>query len=281
MRYRIGAVPPPVGWLAHRVYGRAHGVRRDDPGDPAVDRIGRSSVAGSERGQTVVTRPRGVPRSRSACRDSSWRPLEDRFVAHHAIALYGVVLAILVLTVARAIVGWSGSPEPDRLGFLIRILNFVVLGGAFGSIVVFQARLPDRSLFRTVLTQLGALVLLLPLVYLEDVAVFSVPGFPHFAGQVLMASVAVSAILHAAHSLMRPRYVEQNQVSDYFVSHFFVSAREKEVVECVFQGLDTRAIAEKLFISHRTVEKHLSNVYQKTGVSNRIQLYQLLRSDVS
>lgn len=199
----------------------------------------------------------------------------------HAIALYSFVLAILVLTVARAIVGWSGSPEPDRLGFLIRILNFVVLGGALGSIVVFQARLPDRSLFRTVLTQLGALVLLLPLVYLEDVAVFSVPGFPHLAGQILMVSVAVSAILHAAHSLMRPRYVEQNQVSDYFVSHFFVSAREKEVVECVFQGLDTRAIAEKLFISHRTVEKHLSNVYQKTGVSNRIQLYQLLRSDVS
>jgi pimeloyl-ACP methyl ester carboxylesterase/DNA-binding CsgD family transcriptional regulator len=48
-----------------------------------------------------------------------------------------------------------------------------------------------------------------------------------------------------------------------------LSARELEVLELVATGLGNEAIAERLSISARTVERHLSNVYAKLGVSGK------------
>jgi pimeloyl-ACP methyl ester carboxylesterase/DNA-binding CsgD family transcriptional regulator len=47
------------------------------------------------------------------------------------------------------------------------------------------------------------------------------------------------------------------------------SAREREVLELVAAGLANEEIAERLTISIRTVERHLSNVYAKLGVSGK------------
>lgn len=55
-----------------------------------------------------------------------------------------------------------------------------------------------------------------------------------------------------------------------------LTAREREVAELVAQGLTSPAIAERLSLSHRTVETHLSRVYRKTGVSSRAALATLL-----
>jgi pimeloyl-ACP methyl ester carboxylesterase len=48
-----------------------------------------------------------------------------------------------------------------------------------------------------------------------------------------------------------------------------LSDRESAVLELVASGLDNEAIAERLYISVRTVERHLSNTYVKLGVSGK------------
>jgi pimeloyl-ACP methyl ester carboxylesterase/DNA-binding CsgD family transcriptional regulator len=48
-----------------------------------------------------------------------------------------------------------------------------------------------------------------------------------------------------------------------------MSARELEVLEFVSQGLTNDAIADRLYLSVRTVERHLTNVYVKLGVSGK------------
>ncbi len=47
-----------------------------------------------------------------------------------------------------------------------------------------------------------------------------------------------------------------------------VSAREIEVCELIATGLTTNEIAERLFISARTVESHRKNLMEKLGVKN-------------
>ncbi len=48
-----------------------------------------------------------------------------------------------------------------------------------------------------------------------------------------------------------------------------LSGRELEVLELVAAGLTNEAIAERLYLSVRTVERHLSNVYTKLRVSGK------------
>ncbi len=49
---------------------------------------------------------------------------------------------------------------------------------------------------------------------------------------------------------------------------------EREVVGLVREGLGNREIAARLFISHRTVQTHLTHVYTKLAITSRVQLAQ-------
>jgi DNA-binding NarL/FixJ family response regulator len=48
-----------------------------------------------------------------------------------------------------------------------------------------------------------------------------------------------------------------------------LTRREREIADLVIGGLDNQAIAERLFISRRTVECHLSRVFTKLNVRSR------------
>jgi len=50
-----------------------------------------------------------------------------------------------------------------------------------------------------------------------------------------------------------------------------LSKREYEVLTLVAEGLNNKEIADRLFISEKTVKNHVSNIFKKIGVSDRIQ----------
>jgi DNA-binding NarL/FixJ family response regulator len=51
-----------------------------------------------------------------------------------------------------------------------------------------------------------------------------------------------------------------------------VSDREKEIAQLVVQGFHNKEIGVKLFISEQTVKNHLHNIFDKLGVSDRLEL---------
>lgn len=55
-------------------------------------------------------------------------------------------------------------------------------------------------------------------------------------------------------------------------THISLSERELQVVELVSDGLTNEKIAEKLEISKRTVDNHISNILSKTSTHNRVEL---------
>ncbi len=51
-----------------------------------------------------------------------------------------------------------------------------------------------------------------------------------------------------------------------------LTGREREVRALLAQGLPDKLIAERLVLSVKTVEKHVSSVLRKTGARNRTEL---------
>lgn len=52
----------------------------------------------------------------------------------------------------------------------------------------------------------------------------------------------------------------------------YLTCKEKEVGSLLLQGLNSNEIGKKLFISHKTVDQHLTSVYRKLGVRSRFEL---------
>ena len=48
-----------------------------------------------------------------------------------------------------------------------------------------------------------------------------------------------------------------------------LSPREREILMHITEGKDNSRIADELFLSVRTVERHISNIYQKLGISGK------------
>jgi len=61
-------------------------------------------------------------------------------------------------------------------------------------------------------------------------------------------------------------------LTDAFATGFGLTPREKEIINLLLKGKNNREIGEKLFISPRTVETHIYNIYRKCSVKNKMEL---------
>jgi DNA-binding CsgD family transcriptional regulator len=81
--------------------------------------------------------------------------------------------------------------------------------------------------------------------------------------------VTVNGHAHAAISTQVPDNALDQQLAK-------LSRRERDVVRLVLEGRSTRDIGSALFISERTVETHLANIYNKIDVHSRSELVKRL-----
>jgi DNA-binding CsgD family transcriptional regulator len=62
------------------------------------------------------------------------------------------------------------------------------------------------------------------------------------------------------------------RITPLLMSAYGLTEREQEVTRLVLRGDSTVQIAERLVVSHHTVQQHLKNIFEKTGVRSRRDL---------
>ena len=87
------------------------------------------------------------------------------------------------------------------------------------------------------------------------------------SGEILSA---IDALLEGG-SYINPRYRKTMPKHSWSL----LTSRENEIVACIKQNMNNRQIAKQLNIAVRTVENHISHIYNKTGAASREELLEL------
>ena len=62
---------------------------------------------------------------------------------------------------------------------------------------------------------------------------------------------------------------------------FQLTARERDVMRLLAQGLSNLEISQNLFLSEKTVRNYISNLYRKLNITNRVEAILLARKLIS
>lgn len=76
----------------------------------------------------------------------------------------------------------------------------------------------------------------------------------------------------AVHDLLDALQDATQKPPDASVKSHGLTRRELEVISCVVQGQSNRDIAQRFHLSEETVKRHISNIFEKTEVSTRLEL---------
>lgn len=121
-----------------------------------------------------------------------------------------------------------------------------------------------------VLLILDLSITLIPLPLLAPVDNLSLPLY--------LLALNVGSFFFAGRILNAPPLAEGGRITPACREEFGLSQREAEILEKLLEGLGNQDIADTLFISRKTVENHLYNIFQKMEVKSRVQLVQKLQN---
>lgn len=80
--------------------------------------------------------------------------------------------------------------------------------------------------------------------------------------------------------ILRREPVEEAKVTEYLSPESFnLSKREVEILEKIANGLSYTQIADRLFVSAKTIRKHTENIYQKLHVHSKLEAVQLAQKN--
>lgn len=83
-------------------------------------------------------------------------------------------------------------------------------------------------------------------------------------GQYWVGRESVADLVNYLRTLIEPR--------DAIKNVYGLTPRELEVLSAIVAGLNNRDIAKRFSLSEDTVKHHLTHIFDKTGVSNRLEL---------
>lgn len=197
-------------------------------------------------------------------------------------AIYGVPLFLLTPYLIFFVVGYSINENLDtaiKYGIIVPFFYaIIVLGAILRSIRLKYSE--NRGVINT-MKMIAVYCAVVPWVSMPILAYFHANqltevlftnlGFLVITAIFISKSVAVARmegrlLMDMDLALCDPKIIEANCI------RFGLTSKETEIAELICQRLKYREIADKLFISPRTVDKHAANIFAKLSINNRADM---------
>ena len=183
-----------------------------------------------------------------------------------------------------AAIAYVASPGTILFGIILNTLLFGMIGLGLVLVAFSLGRTADPVLRRALLVFLVLSVAFFPLMW-ADAAIGWLPflaGFSFlegFAFPLYFLALNCLSIAFGLRYLNRPAYAEAGRPTQFFLERFGITEREAAVIGLLLEGASGKDIADRLYISAKTVENHVTNIYRKVGARNRVQLFRLIRAN--
>ena len=69
-----------------------------------------------------------------------------------------------------------------------------------------------------------------------------------------------------------PKLLSTSKKRKYNISNHNLTRREEEIAKLIMKGYSNKNIAQKLYITEKTVKTHLTKIFKKLGINNRLEL---------
>lgn len=203
-------------------------------------------------------------------RDVSFRQLANNLL----VGLY-VIAAVLVLTLQLMAL----SKTAEQVAMAVMLLS---IAWSMGLVLMTRPSMMIRHRNHIErYTSWGFFVLMLTISCMGLIQYFfpdagiSIPDGPYLLTLIFifLCGTKIWDDLHRLSLLSNPQ-----SLHPHVITKLGISPREQEVMALLITGKSYQQIADELFISLPTVKTHVSNIYRKVGVRNKIELINQLKS---
>lgn len=218
------------------------------------------------------------------------------------LALNVAIVPLLVLALAsvpvpkawkRILAAWDTLAAAACLSFpfarnpgpVMTVMNFQLIVTIAGSLAVLAVNLRNvgnpslrRALAAFLWISGGFLAFLVLDILITRLGIRALAFLDGLSLPAYLVALNAGSFLFAGRFLGSEPLVEGGRLTEACRAEFGLTAREAELIERLLDGSTNQDLAEALYISRKTVENHLYNIFQKMGVRNRLQLVAVLRA---
>ncbi len=190
------------------------------------------------------------------------------------------ILAAWDILVSGVCLAYPFVPDPALLFTIINIQLVITIGASLAVLAVALRNVGKPALRRALAAFLtisgGFLVYLVLDILITRLGIRALAFLDGLSLPVYLMALNAGSFLFAGRFLNSEPLVEGGRLTEACKAEFGLTAREAELVERLLDGSTNQDLADALYISRKTVENHLYNIFQKMGVRNRLQLVAVL-----
>lgn len=173
-------------------------------------------------------------------------------------------------------------PDPFAILAIVHVQLVVTIAGSIAAILINMGTITRKDMRRSLtgFLVISALFLLLLTtdILISKFRVEFLSAFDNLSLPVYLISLQIGSFYFAGTFLSSGPLLVKDRITEHCVDNYGLTNREREIIEALIQGKTNQELADMLFISKKTVENHLYNIYQKMHVKNRMHLVQTLKN---